>query len=69
MNGMLSWYICSTSVYYLEDSNMLFVFPETHMIECVDYTGRGRRIVYEEAGWAFDLVYANNVFYWTDWDQ
>lgn len=42
---------------------------ETHLIECVDYNGRSRRVVYDAAGWAFDLVYANNIFYWSDWDQ
>ncbi|ELT91752.1 hypothetical protein CAPTEDRAFT_173985 [Capitella teleta] len=40
----------------------------TQRIECVNYEGRGRRIIYDLAPYSFDLAYDNQVYYWTDWD-
>lgn len=41
----------------------------TMHIECVNYNGRGRQTIYSLASYPFDLVLANDIFYWTDWDQ
>jgi nidogen (entactin) len=52
-----------------QQQRVCWVDADTHKLECCDYNGRGRRVIYEGAGWAFDVVFANNKFYWTDWDQ
>lgn len=39
----------------------------TKHIECASYDGRIRRIIFAKALYPFDLAYAQNVFYWTDW--
>ena len=43
------------------------MFLGTQHIECVNYDGRGRRVVYDLASYPFGLAYANRMFYWTDW--
>lgn len=39
----------------------------TKRIECVRSDGSGRRVVYENAMYPFDIAMLNNVIYWTDW--
>lgn len=41
----------------------------TMQLECAKYDGRARRSIYALASYPFGLTYANNVFYWTDWDM
>ena len=41
----------------------------TMHIECSNYQGRDRRTIYSLASYPFGLAYANNIFYWTDWDM
>ncbi|ESO09934.1 hypothetical protein HELRODRAFT_185306 [Helobdella robusta] len=38
-------------------------------IECTTYEGRNRRVVHQDAGYAFGLAYHSNMFYWTDWER
>lgn len=37
-------------------------------IECISYDGRNRRIIFAKATYPFDITYAQNVFFWTDWE-
>ncbi|KAI0241926.1 Nidogen-2 [Lamellibrachia satsuma] len=41
----------------------------TMHIECVNYDGSRRRLVYKLASYPFDIALADNVFYWTDWNM
>jgi nidogen (entactin) len=41
----------------------------THKIECANYDGRNRRVLSQSAGYPFGLSYAQDIFYWTDWER
>jgi len=41
----------------------------TQNIECAGYDGRVRRVVYGQASYPFGIAFANDKFYWTDWDM
>ncbi|KAK3773540.1 hypothetical protein RRG08_022252 [Elysia crispata] len=39
----------------------------TKKIECIRSNGAGRRVIFENAMYPFDIAMLNNVIYWTDW--
>jgi len=38
-------------------------------VECISYDGFGRRVIYKSTSKPFGIVYANDIFYWTDWSE
>merc|ERR1719334_2306215 len=38
-------------------------------IECIRSDGDGRRQVYDQAQYPFDITILNNVIYWSDWQR
>ena len=41
----------------------------TRKLECVNYDGNGRQVMFNEAQYPFDLTFANDNYYWTDWEM
>uniref|UniRef100_A0A0B7B8A8 Nidogen n=1 Tax=Arion vulgaris TaxID=1028688 RepID=A0A0B7B8A8_9EUPU len=41
----------------------------TKSIECIRSDGVGRRVVFDQAAYPFDIVALNNIIYWTDWER
>lgn len=41
----------------------------TKSIECIRSDGVGRRRVYDQASYPFDITVLNNVVFWTDWER
>jgi len=52
-----------------EHQQLCWADAGTQHIECVNYDGHGRRVVYSLASYPFGLAYNGNTFYWTDWNM
>ena len=41
----------------------------TRKLECVNYDGSGRQVIFNDAQYPFDVTFANDNYYWTDWEM
>ena len=44
-------------------------YSGTRNVECVNYDGSGRQVIFNDAQYPFDVTFANDNYYWTDWEM